>query len=344
MQNTSLQSEPDTTPPLSFENRQLKQNLPLGVLGGVIGGILGAILWAAVTYFTNYQIGWVSIAVGFLVGFGVSRLGHGVDLSFAIAGAIIAFISVVLGNFLVAIGFLAKYWDVGYFEALLDFNYAMTFQLLIATFSVIDILFYAFAIYAGFRYSRLHPQRLNRGPSGAVSHNAPIYEGHINTFNGRLISALSPDRLYRVFFDQGEVFFIQIGGQNFGQIIVLQFGLLGKLIFAPIQQKSQAKLEAKIRDLDTQPPSAQLTAGKHNFRAAVSDFERSTLQAAATFGQHGPHFGRWVLQLHGQKLVTLQLETEDDMRRALATLPLAIGIHENQAAWDATKGKFTKTS
>lgn len=166
----------------------------------------------------------------------------------------------------------------------------------------------------------------------------------MNAFNGRVISALSPDRLYRVFFDQGEVFFIQIGGQSFGQVIAAQFGLLGRLVYAPIQRRAQAKLEAKIRDLDTQPPSVHLTAGKHNFRAAVSDFESSTLQAAPALGGHGRHLGRWILQLHGQKQITLQLETEDDMRRAFETLPLAIGTHVNQVMWDAAKSKFTKTS
>lgn len=166
----------------------------------------------------------------------------------------------------------------------------------------------------------------------------------MNAFNGRLISALSPDRLYRVVFDQGEVFFIQIGGQNFGRLIAAQFGLLGMLVYAPIQRRSQAKLEAKIRDLETQPPSTHLAAGKHNFRAPVSDFENSTLQAAPALGGHGGHFGRWVLQLRVEKQMTLYLETEDNMKRAFETLPLAIGTHVNQVVWDAAKSKFTKTS
>lgn len=346
MSNISLQAEPDTTPLLDFENQQRKQNLPLGVLGGLLGGILGAVLWAAISYFTNYQIGWMAVAVGFLVGFGVSRLGHGIDLRFAIAGAIIAFISVVMGNFLVAIGLLAKYWDVSYFEALQVFNYAMTLQLLIETFSPIDILFYALAIVAGFRFSRPAVQRVNQKPAEPASHPAsvPMERGQTNAFNGRLLSALSPDRLYRVFFTPGEVFFIQIGGQSIGPIIAAQFGFLGQSIYLPIQEKARAKLEAKVRELDAQPPSAHLAASKHNFSAVISDIEKSTLQAAATFGQHGPHFGRWVLQLRGRKPMTLQLETADDMQRALETLPLAIGIHENQVAWDATKGKFTKTT
>ncbi len=165
----------------------------------------------------------------------------------------------------------------------------------------------------------------------------------MNAFNGRLISALSSDRLYRVLFDQGEAFFIQIGGQSFGQIIAASFGLLGALIYAPFQRKAQAKLAARIRDLDTQPPSMSLAAGKHNFNAAVADFESSTLEAAAAFGQHGPHLGRWVIQLRGQKPMTLQLETADDMRCAFEMLPAAIRTHVNRVTWDAAKNKSVKT-
>ena len=167
----------------------------------------------------------------------------------------------------------------------------------------------------------------------------------MNAFNGRLISALSSDRLYRVFFDQGEVFFIQIGGQQgIGWAIAVQFGVLGALIYAPFQRRAQEKLEAKIKDFEMQPPSALLAAGKHNFHAFVSDFESSSLQAAPALGGHGQHVGRWVMQLRGQKPMTLQLETTDDMRRALEALPGAIAAHVNQVAWDAAKGKFVKTA
>ncbi len=164
----------------------------------------------------------------------------------------------------------------------------------------------------------------------------------MNAFNATLISTFTSDRFYRVYFGRGEVFFIQIGGQSFGQIVASSFGALGALIYAPIQRQAQAKLAARIRDLDMQPPDLSLAAGKHNFRALVADVESSTLQAPPALRQHGPHLGRWVLQLRGQKPLTLQLETQDDMRRAFETLPAAIGAHVNQVAWDAARNKFVK--
>jgi hypothetical protein len=136
-----------------FENLKMEQNLPLGILGGGVGGLLGAIGWAMVTYFTEYQIGWLAIGVAFLVGLGVSRLGKGFDRIFGFAGALIALFSVLLGNFLASIGFLARALEVGYFEMLLGFNYGMFFQWLAETFNPMDLLFYGLAAYFGYRFS-----------------------------------------------------------------------------------------------------------------------------------------------------------------------------------------------
>lgn len=136
-----------------IENIKKKQNVGLGIIGGSIGGLIGAVLWAAITYFSGYQIGWLAVGVGFLVGFGVRKLGKGIDKEFGVVGGIIALISVVLGNFLASIGFLATAFEIGYIGMLFGFNYAMTFELLKETFSVIDLLFYGIAIYEGYRFS-----------------------------------------------------------------------------------------------------------------------------------------------------------------------------------------------
>jgi hypothetical protein len=137
----------------NLENLKLEQNLGLGVVGGALGGLLGAVVWAAVTYFTEYQIGWMAIIVGVLVGFGNRRLGKGIDKIFGVLGGIIALFSVLVGNFLVYIGYLAKYFQVEFFEMLRDFNYNLTFELYKEMYLGMDVLFYLIAIYAGYRYS-----------------------------------------------------------------------------------------------------------------------------------------------------------------------------------------------
>jgi len=136
-----------------IESIKLEQNLGLGILGGSIGGFIGAVLWALITYITEYQIGLLAIGVGFLVGFGVQKMGKGIEKSFGIVGGIIALISVLLGNFFASLGFLANIFEIGYLEMLITFNYVMTFELMIETFSIMDIVFYGIAVYEGYKFS-----------------------------------------------------------------------------------------------------------------------------------------------------------------------------------------------
>lgn len=77
----------------------------------------------------------------------------------------IALISVVLGNFLTALGYVAKAYQMGFGEVLQRFDYAMTFELMKITFTVMDVLFYALAVYAGYRYSfrKITPEQLMEG-------------------------------------------------------------------------------------------------------------------------------------------------------------------------------------
>lgn len=154
--NTSQEPQIQINEPLvraNIEKLKLEQNLGLGIIGGTVGGFIGAVTWAAITYFTESQIGLLAIGVGFLVGLGVSKLGKGLDKIFGIIGGIIALVSVVLGNFLATLGFLAKALEISYTSVILNFNYALTFELMKETFSASDLLFYGIAIYAGYRYS-----------------------------------------------------------------------------------------------------------------------------------------------------------------------------------------------
>ena len=69
---------------------ETEQNLPLGVVAGFIAAILGAGVWAAITVATNYQIGFMAIAIGLLVGYAVRTFGKGITSAFGVAGAILS--------------------------------------------------------------------------------------------------------------------------------------------------------------------------------------------------------------------------------------------------------------
>ena len=76
------------------------QNFVFGIAAGAGAALLGAVLWAVITAITNYQIGWMAVGVGALVGIAIRSAGKGVDNSFGFAGALIALLGCVVGNFL----------------------------------------------------------------------------------------------------------------------------------------------------------------------------------------------------------------------------------------------------
>jgi hypothetical protein len=133
------------------EKLRKEQNLAGGIVAGIAAGVVGAVIWAIITVTTEYQIGFMAIGVGFIVGHAVRLGGKGIDMVYGIAGAAIAVLSCFLGNFLSTIGFLANYNDMGYIDAFLSFDYSQFIPVVKETFGFMDVLFYGFAGYEGFK-------------------------------------------------------------------------------------------------------------------------------------------------------------------------------------------------
>ena len=142
---------------LKIEKLRLEQNLPFAIIASLGSAIVMAILWAVITVATEYQIGYMAIAVGFIVGYAVKFTGKGIDKIYGIIGAVGALLGCVFGNFLSQIGFVVQDPEIGlsYFEALkmLLLNGQLTIEVMKETFSPIDLLFYGIAIYEGYRFS-----------------------------------------------------------------------------------------------------------------------------------------------------------------------------------------------
>ena len=139
-----------------------RQNLPVALIAGAAAAILGAIVWAVVSFETGYQIGYMAIAVGFLVGFAV-RLGKGVDQIFGILGGVLALIGCLLGNFFSIILFVCKQQNLNVLSTLTTLNYAKAPAIMSAAFSPMDLVFYAIAVYEGYRFSFHRPAPMEAG-------------------------------------------------------------------------------------------------------------------------------------------------------------------------------------
>jgi hypothetical protein len=137
--------------------REIKaqQNLPLGILGGLGAAIVGAIIWALITVATDYQIGWMAVGVGFLVGLAIRQFGQGIDTAFGIAGGVLALLGCLAGNLFTIAIFASRQEGVSLFLVLfsLIISPGLVLELMTETFTLIDLLFYGLAIYAGYKNS-----------------------------------------------------------------------------------------------------------------------------------------------------------------------------------------------
>ena len=142
---------------LQYELEQLKlaQNLPRGIFAGLAAAIVMAALWAVITVVTEYQIGYMAIAVGFVVGFAIRYAGKGIVKTFGVAGAALALLGCALGNLFSQIGFIAAHYETTYaavFSSVIS-EPSMIMAIMVESFSLMDILFYGLAAYAGYQYS-----------------------------------------------------------------------------------------------------------------------------------------------------------------------------------------------
>ena len=130
-----------------------EQNILVGSLAGLIAAVVGAAIWAGVTVATEYQIGWMAVGVGFLVGIAIRTAGKGIDQVFGVVGAVMSLIGCLLGNLFTVAYFISAQTGGSMMGVLGQMDLDIMIELLTATFQVIDILFYGMALYFGYRYA-----------------------------------------------------------------------------------------------------------------------------------------------------------------------------------------------
>lgn len=129
------------------------QNLLYAVIGGLLLAFICAIIWAVITVSIEYQIGFMAVGVGLIIGMGVRYFGAGIDKIFGIVGAILALIACLLGNLFSQVGFIADAQQLGYFETLTYLDLGTIMLIFQESFSPIDLFFYGIAIYEGYRFA-----------------------------------------------------------------------------------------------------------------------------------------------------------------------------------------------
>src|SRR5262249_53269232 len=129
------------------------ENLPLGFMAGLVAAVSGAGLWALITIFTGFQIGWMAVGVGFLVGWSVRMAGNGRHSVFGIMGALLALGGCALGNLLAIIVIAARQYNVPPLDVFTHLTPDVVVGLMEASFRPMHVIFYFVAVLEGYRFS-----------------------------------------------------------------------------------------------------------------------------------------------------------------------------------------------
>jgi len=144
---------------MAMQQLRSQQNLVAGALAGLVAALVGAGVWALISALTQYQIGWMAIGIGLLVGFAVRAIGKGVDPVFGIVAAALSLVGCVLGNLLTMMYFIAEKEQMPFLDLVSRMDLDLAVNIMAATFDVMDIVFYAIALYFGYKYAFRHVTR-----------------------------------------------------------------------------------------------------------------------------------------------------------------------------------------
>jgi len=158
----TLISEDNLEPKLEIDEKKYQelliqvesqQNLFMGLCSGFIAAIFGSLIWAVITAITEYQIGFMAVGVGFLVGYTIRIFGKGITDAFGIGGAILSLFGCLLGNVLSVCISISEYESIPIYNIISSLNIGLIVELLIRYFQPMDLLFYSIAIYEGYKFS-----------------------------------------------------------------------------------------------------------------------------------------------------------------------------------------------
>jgi hypothetical protein len=130
-----------------------RENVPLVLVVGLAAMLAGAVLWALVTVITHLELGLMAIAVGFIVGLGIQKVRKYPNTNFGVLGAVLALAGCLLGNAFSFVAIAAQHSSAPFIDTVVNVNVAGLFSVMADNFEAMDLLFYAIAIYEGFKFA-----------------------------------------------------------------------------------------------------------------------------------------------------------------------------------------------
>jgi hypothetical protein len=80
-----------------------------GMIGAVVGGAVGAAAWATIVYVTGYEIRYLAVGIGALVGYCSRKFGGGRDYHLGLFATVCALLAIFVGQWFAANAFIKKF-------------------------------------------------------------------------------------------------------------------------------------------------------------------------------------------------------------------------------------------
>ena len=126
-------------------------SLTFAALGAFDAAVISALAWAVATVLTKYQIGYMAIGVGALVGISVRYFGQGCGASYRVLSVAFSLLGCLSGNYLSQVGFYLAESGAGLMDVALSLRLSRVPAVLAESFSPIDLLFYGLAAFQAWK-------------------------------------------------------------------------------------------------------------------------------------------------------------------------------------------------
>jgi hypothetical protein len=132
-----------------------RQSLLRGGVAGAVAAAIGGGVWAGIALVSHYELGYLAIGIGFIVGAAVRYFGAARSPIFGGLSAILSLGGLLTGKILIMLGFFIQgaIREGSSFGEALDAlpweSLPLFFQ---ASFAPMDLLFYGLALWCGWKY------------------------------------------------------------------------------------------------------------------------------------------------------------------------------------------------
>ncbi len=134
--------------------RRTHQQLPPAIMAGLVGAAIGALVWLGISVFTNFQVGWMGVGVGLIVGGMIRVTGHGIDRGFGIAAVVLTLVGCAGGTLLAGCWLLSvQTADAGFGDMVLALTPGLVAEIFKAMLSPMNFTYYGIGAVASYWFS-----------------------------------------------------------------------------------------------------------------------------------------------------------------------------------------------